>query len=102
MRPVIEPITAVSVVAPSAVMLCKAKRQYLLTCEESRYCLLALHGGMQSFLRGLRLSLLAIAAVTDHVPSKHEPLNRYRLHSLARIQSSYFVLSADQINVIGK
>ena len=25
-------------------LLCKAKRQYLLTCEVSRYCLLALHG----------------------------------------------------------
>ena len=26
------------------VLLCKAKRQYLLTCKVSRYCLLALHG----------------------------------------------------------
>ena len=28
----------------AAAMLCKAKRQYLLTCKVSRYCLLALHG----------------------------------------------------------
>ena len=27
-----------------AVLLCKAKGQYLLTCKVSRYCLLALHG----------------------------------------------------------
>ena len=25
-------------------LICKAKRQYLLTCKVSRYCLLALHG----------------------------------------------------------
>ena len=28
------------------VLLCKAKRQYLLTLQVSRYCLLALHGGV--------------------------------------------------------
>ena len=27
-----------------AVLLCKEKRKYLLTCKVSRYCLLALHG----------------------------------------------------------
>ena len=31
-------------------MLCKAKRQYLLTCKVSRYCLLALHDRLQSHL----------------------------------------------------
>ena len=29
-----------------SVLLCKAKRQYLLTCKVSRYCLLALHGSV--------------------------------------------------------
>ena len=29
-----------------AVLLCKAKRQYLLTCKVSRYCLLPLHGSV--------------------------------------------------------
>ena len=28
------------------ILLCKAKRQYLLTCKVSRYCLLALHGSI--------------------------------------------------------
>ena len=27
-------------------VLCKAKRQYLLTCKVNRYCLLALHGSV--------------------------------------------------------
>ena len=27
-------------------VFCKAKRQYLLTCKVSRYCLLALHGSI--------------------------------------------------------
>ena len=28
------------------LLLCKIKRQYLLTCEVSRYCLLALYGSI--------------------------------------------------------
>ena len=32
----------------NTVMLCKAKRQYLLTYKVSRYCLLALHGKYNS------------------------------------------------------
>ena len=33
------------VICLSCTLPCKAKRQYLLTCKVSRYCLLALHGG---------------------------------------------------------
>ena len=30
-----------------SILLCTAKRQYLLTCKVSRYCLLALNGSIQ-------------------------------------------------------
>ena len=30
----------------ATIRLCKPKRQYLFTCEVSRYCLLALHGSI--------------------------------------------------------
>ena len=33
------------VICLSCTLPCQAKRQYLLTCKVSRYCLLALHGG---------------------------------------------------------
>ena len=36
------------------VPLCKAKRQHLLTCKVSRYCLLALHGRSSSTLAAAR------------------------------------------------
>ena len=29
-----------------SALLCKTKRQYLLNCKVSKYCLLALHGGV--------------------------------------------------------
>ena len=41
----------------STVLLCKAKRQYLLTCKVSRYCLLSLHGRVH-----------AVPANVNHVP----------------------------------
>ena len=34
----------VTVETPTTTLLCKVKRQHLLTCKVSRYCLLALHG----------------------------------------------------------
>ena len=37
------PRAAVTDPAPVAAVLCEAKRQYLLTCKVSRFCLLALH-----------------------------------------------------------
>ena len=39
-----------------SIQLCKVKRQYLLTCKVSRYCLLTLHGRIASMFA---LSLLA-------------------------------------------
>ena len=32
------------------ILLCNAKRQYLLTCKVSRYCLLALHGSISDIV----------------------------------------------------
>ena len=39
-----------------AALLCKAKRQYLLTCKVIRYCLLALHAVLVPRLLGHRLT----------------------------------------------
>ena len=38
---------------PSSILPCKTKRQYLLTCKVSRYCLLALHGSIVGQFSGL-------------------------------------------------
>ena len=37
----------------SYILLRKDKRQYLLTCKVSRYCILALHGGINTRTTGL-------------------------------------------------
>ena len=42
---------AVHNIEHTLLLLCKGKRQYLLTCKVSTYCLLALHGS----IRGLKL-----------------------------------------------
>ena len=41
-------VSVSGLVSTDSTPLCKAKRQYLLTCEVSRYCLLALHGRVDS------------------------------------------------------
>ena len=40
------------------ILLCKAKRQYLLTCKVRRYCILALHGSILPLITGDSVKLL--------------------------------------------
>ena len=60
----------------STALLCKAKRQYLLTCEVSRYCLLAFHHSSPGPLLRLIGWIFSInlTQIQSHISTNH----RYR------------------------
>ena len=53
-------------------LLCKSKRQYLLTCKVSRYCLLVLHGSIvQLFSKMQRARCKVIVRFSNPTNTKH-------------------------------
>ena len=57
----IPPCATKVALSPTAILLCKAKRRYLLTCKVSRYCLLALLGSYSRPI-DIHVNILAVSA----------------------------------------
>ena len=71
-----------------AIMLCKAKRQYLLTCKLSRYCLLTSQGNVVSPAKWVRIFRESIQLVVSSAHTVECPVKwKVKSRSIERVQS---------------